>query len=136
MKTKRLAVFAATGLSIAFSSIAFAAGAGGGTAAPDNTTGGTATGNMSAGAGAATNGTPTTRMGSERATNSNGMNATDRDKGLSRAEDRSATQSGVGGVQSGDTDAHGRSSTMKRHHHIGKSPKAAPDDSSTQEGGK
>ncbi len=120
MKTKRLALWAATGVTALASSIALAAGS----ADTGTATGGTgatagSTSNLSAGTSTDTRagGTSSNQMSNEGMTNSNGINATDRDKGAARAEDRSAVKGGVGGAQSDEAQGQGRSpSTTQRHH--------------------
>jgi hypothetical protein len=141
MKTKRLALFAATGVSVLVSSMTFAAGSGGNgsSATGTDTTMGPAAGSNTRAdsgskAGAGTSGPNAEGMSTDRmsreSTNTNGVNAGDRDKGSARAQDRAATQSGMGGVQPGQDEAHGGTSST-RHHRIGKMPKTGPEGSKT-----
>ena len=142
MKTKRLALLAATGVTVLVSSMAFAAGSGGtgsGTSGADTKmgiatggnlnaeAGGSTTGkvgvgvgaNTDASAGANSGGMATSHTNSEGVTNTNGV----------AASDRATAQSDVGGVQSGQTETQGHTSVTKRHHHVVKTTKTAPDGS-------
>ncbi|WP_175757958.1 hypothetical protein [Burkholderia cepacia] len=56
-------------------------------------------------------------MSGQALSNSNGMHAGDRDKGLSRAADRSDTIADRAGVQPGHGHTHGHASTSTRRSH-------------------
>jgi hypothetical protein len=150
IKTKRLALLAATGATVLASSLAFAAGsgvAGSTNSGTDATMGGTPGGkagtnvgtsaDTSAGTGGGLNagGMSTSRMSAEGAANTNGVTAGDRDKGLTRAEDRSSAQTGVGGVQPSQTEGQGSTSKTPRHHRVGKTPKTTPEGSKSSPAG-
>jgi hypothetical protein len=146
MKTKRLALLAATGVTVLVSSMAFAAGSGGtgsstsgadtkmGIAPGDNVNaeaGGNTAGKVGVGVGANTDTSAGTNAGanaggmatghtsSEGAANTNGV----------AASDRATAKSDVGGVQSGQTETQGHTSVTKRHHHVAKTTKATSEGS-------
>lgn len=135
MKAKRLALLAATGMTVLASSMAFAAGTSSGTDAGTRTTvtppagpvsgdtGGTTSGTTDAGSRSGTN-PSSIQMSPQGASNTNGMASPERETGLPRAEERSATQD-RGGVQAGQ-DEQGRSSTKSHQKKRTQKPGASP----------
>ncbi|WP_173259933.1 hypothetical protein [Paraburkholderia sp. NMBU_R16] len=124
MKTKHWAVLAITSITLAVSSVSFAAGGGGGGGGgAGGGAGGGSGGGHGAGMGGAmgsaagnVGGVSASHMSSEGMKNSNSPISGDRDKGLERAADRSDTQAD----RVGETD---RSTATSPHH--GKSTRTA-----------
>lgn len=137
MKAKRLALLAATGMTVLASSMAFAAGTSSGTDVGTRTTvtppagpvsgdtGGTTSGTTDAGSRSGTN-PSSIQMSPQGASNTNGMASPDRETGLPRAEERSATQSDRGGVQPGQDESQGRSSTKSHQKKRTQKPGTSP----------
>ncbi|GLU34153.1 hypothetical protein WKR88_04710 [Trinickia caryophylli] len=157
MKTKRWTLWAATGMSVIVSSVAFAAGSAGtaATGTSTDTTVGTSAGATvggTSGSGASTNlnggagvnaatapginagGTSSSHMSSEGTANSNGVDSQNRATGLSRAEDRASAQSDLGGAQStqdqsGATTKSTTKSKKTQRHHVRKPTSTTSPDS-------
>ena len=117
METKRWALRVATGLTVLASSVAFAAAGGNGGAGGGAGNGGGHAG-LGAAAGGKAGGVSGSHMSGKGMTNTNGFEAGDRDKGLARAADRSATQAEREGVKPGHSHTHTHKASNTHHHRV------------------